>query len=173
VLIEGRNRVQDMRRRDQVATNIALALAAYGEELSQHYTANIQLTITGEEHAIDPAISEEAYLIGREAILNAFNHAHAKHIEVLIIYSPKYLRVCVSDNGRGIDPEIIRAGHKPGHWGLPGMRERARSIGGHLKIWSALDAGTQIDLTIPARFAYSARPASRSRGFGQRPDSHA
>ena len=46
-------------------------------------------------------------------------------------------------------------GKKPGHWGLPGMRERIEALGGHLYMWSESNAGTEIELRIPADIAYS------------------
>ena len=42
-----------------------------------------------------------------------------------------------------------------GHYGLPGMRERAKLIGGKLTIWSEVDAGTEVELRIPAGIAYT------------------
>ena len=41
-----------------------------------------------------------------------------------------------------------------GHFGLPGMRERAEIVGGHLEVWSKLDSGTQVELSIPGSIAY-------------------
>jgi signal transduction histidine kinase len=54
---------------------------------------------------------------------------------------------------------------KAGHWGLPGMRERAEKIGGQIKIWSGPNSGTEIEVTIPAQIAY--RNYAR-RNFGDR-----
>jgi len=63
--------------------------------------------------------------------------------------------VRVRDDGKGIDPQQLAQG-RTGHFGLEGMRERAAVIGGKLTVWSALDAGTEIDLTVPAANAYVA-----------------
>ncbi|HEY4670823.1 MAG TPA: ATP-binding protein, partial [Gemmatimonadaceae bacterium] len=57
-------------------------------------------------------------------------------------------------DGQGIDPTVIE-GSGRGHWGLPGMRERAELIGGHLEVWSQLGSGTEVRLTIPASRAYA------------------
>jgi nitrate/nitrite-specific signal transduction histidine kinase len=65
----------------------------------------------------------------------------------------------VRDDGVGIDDETLHGG-RSGHWGLSGMRERARKLGAQLAIWSHSGAGTEIDLTIPTRIAY-VRPPSR------------
>ena len=59
----------------------------------------------------------------------------------------------VRDDGKGIDPKLLKDGH-PGHYGLRGIRERAKLMCGELKIWSALEAGTELELRIPASSAY-------------------
>ena len=67
----------------------------------------------------------------------------------------------VRDDGSGIDPEVANQGIRAGHWGLPGMRERAKSFGGKLEVWSEHRAGTEIALRVPATIAYGksdARP---------------
>jgi signal transduction histidine kinase len=68
-------------------------------------------------------------------------------------YTQDRFRIVVRDNGRGIDPEVLRCG-RDGHWGLSGMRERSEKIGARLKVLSAIGAGTEIDLTVPAGAAF-------------------
>ena len=69
------------------------------------------------------------------------------------------------DDGGGIPPEVLQAG-RSGHYGLSGMRERARQIGASLNIWSGIGTGTEIDLTVPGSIAYSkSRPRSRLQLF--------
>ena len=50
--------------------------------------------------------------------------------------------------------QVLQAGARHGHWGLPGIRERAKRIGAQLKLWSETGAGTEVELTVPARIAY-------------------
>jgi signal transduction histidine kinase len=99
------------------------------------------------------------YRIGREAVVNAFRHAHAKNIEVEIEYGPKRFRFVVRDDGRGINPDILNAGRE-GHWGLPGMRERAERIGGRLSVWSRTSSGTEVELSVPGPVAFESQAAS-------------
>jgi signal transduction histidine kinase len=63
--------------------------------------------------------------------------------------------VHVRDDGKGIDAEILKAGGRTGHWGLPGMRERANQFGGKLEFWSEAGAGTEAVLTVPAAAAFA------------------
>ena len=76
-------------------------------------------------------------------------------VEVEITYDNRQFRLQVRDDGKGID-RAVAADERRGHFGLPGMRERAELVGGRLDVWSEVDAGTEIDLTIPAAKAYAA-----------------
>jgi signal transduction histidine kinase len=64
------------------------------------------------------------------------------------------LRVRIRDNGRGIDPKVLKEGGIAGHWGLRGVRERAERTGAQLEFWSEAGAGTEVQLTVPASVAY-------------------
>jgi signal transduction histidine kinase len=109
--------------------------------------------VDGEQRPLRPLLRDEVYRIGREALINAFRHAHAKRIEMEINYSSRRLRMLVRDDGLGINPEVVRSGLE-GHWGLSGMRERADRIGASLNVWSSPTAGTEIELTVPSRIAF-------------------
>jgi signal transduction histidine kinase len=92
---------------------------------------------------------------------NAFRHAQARNIEVDIRYEEQQFRLRVRDDGKGIDPEVLSATGREGHFGLHGMKERAEIANGKLEIWSRDGAGTEIELTIPADSAYTAvRPSA-------------
>jgi glucose-6-phosphate-specific signal transduction histidine kinase len=88
-------------------------------------------------------------------------------------YQTAALHVCVSDDGRGIDEGVLQAGCRSGHWGLPGMRERASKMRGELRVGRSKNGGTQIDLQVPAGIVYRAddpkgpRPWNPFRKKGQ------
>lgn len=157
VLLEGRERVRDLREVEITGGGLSDSLARCGKELAQDYATRFSLAIVGTPQPLDPTVCSEACRIGREALTNAFQHAHAEHIEVEITYDPARLRLIVRDDGVGMDNEILQGG-RSGHWGLSGMRERAQKIGAQFNIWSHSRAGTEIDLIVPARVAY---PRSR------------
>jgi signal transduction histidine kinase len=104
--------------------------------------------VTGRSKALKPAIQEQLYLIGREALVNALRHSNATSIEAEVEYLPRQLRVVLRDNGCGIDPQLVQPG-RDGHSGLLGMRERAASIGAKLRIWSKLGCGTEVEICVP------------------------
>jgi len=123
----------------------------------------------GASQELHPILRDEVYRITAEAMRNAFRHARARRIEVEIAYDTRQLRVRVRDDGAGMDASLRREG-RGGHFGLPGMRERARSIGGQLEVWSEQGAGTEVELTVPASVAYGSPAGQRSRMFKGRAD---
>jgi len=110
-------------------------------------------------------VLEDGVMIVREALSNAFRHSSASEIEVEITYGKAAFRLRVRDDGQGISPTVLEAGGKPGHFGLMGLHERAKKLGGHLEIWSKPDAGTEIELRVPARLAYRRSQAGRVRAL--------
>ena len=105
---------------------------------------------------------DEVHRIAAEALGNAFRHAQARNIEVEIRYEEQEFRLRIRDDGKGIDPEVLSAGGREGHFGLRNMKERAEIAGGKLEVWSRDGAGTEIELTIPAASAYkTVRPSTQ------------
>jgi signal transduction histidine kinase len=122
------------------------------------------VTVEGQQRAVAPVIRDEIYSIAREVLRNAFRHAQARRIEAELLYEKDQLRLRMRDDGKGMDPQVLDQGKRPGHWGLPGVRERAQQIGAKLDLWSEAGAGTEVQLSVPASVAYGKAP-SRSR-FG-------
>ena len=162
MMSEGRDRVQDLRIADKLSQDLAESLASVGEDLAREYELTFRAVVDGVRRDLDATVREEAYAIGREALLNACMHAQAHIVEAQIIYSDADFRLRVRDDGRGIEASALQGAGRPGHWGLRGMRERARRIGGELEIWSRPSAGAEIELKIPAVLAY----VRRARRFG-------
>jgi signal transduction histidine kinase len=98
-------------------------------------------------------VGNDVLQIGRQAIANAFQHARASRIQVLLSYGKRDLRLSIQDNGKGIDQDSLARG-RPGHHGIRGMRERAERIGGTLAIRTAPGQGTEVDLSTPAELVY-------------------
>jgi len=107
----------------------------------------------GQRRPLRPFTRDDIYRIGREALINAFRHARAKNIEIEVTYLPGELRVLVRDDGCGIEPHILTSG-RDGHWGLPGMKERAEQIGARLHVYSSAAGGTEVELSVPGHVAF-------------------
>jgi len=165
-IAEGRDSIHDLRSSTVVTNDLAEAVRALGDELASQDSA-FGLVVEGQTRNLHPILRDEIYRIAREAVRNAFRHAQAHRIEAEITYGEKLLRVRIRDDGRGIDPGIAEEG-RGGHYGLPGMRERAQRIGGQLHVWSGTGAGTEIDLSIPGSIAYGTSQARTGWRFFRR-----
>jgi len=158
--------VQGLRASTIEGNDLALAIKTLGEALSGagnlSRRPDFNVRLEGTPRSLHPIVRDEVYRVTGEAMRNAFHHAEAQRIEVEIRYDERQLRVRVRDDGKGIDPKLLSADGPEGHFGLHGMRERSKLIGGNLTLWSELDAGTEVDLNIPAARAYTA--ANKGRG---------
>jgi signal transduction histidine kinase len=151
-IVEGREAIQNMRSSTTVKNDLARALLLAGEELAVHGSAKFEVRVQGSSRDVHPILRDEVYRIAVEAIRNTFQHSEAQAIEAEIVYGES-LRVSIRDDGKGIDPAIMNEG-RPTHYGLSGMRERAKRIGGTLEVRSGRAAGTEIQLTIPGTVAF-------------------
>jgi signal transduction histidine kinase/streptogramin lyase len=153
VLLEGRQSVRDLREEGARGDEFSEVLTTYGSELAEGSSVAFSLNVMGSPQALSAIVFSEARRIAREALLNAFQHSQASKIEAELTYDNVGVCLRIRDNGVGVLEQILGSG-KPGHWGLSGMRERADKIGAKLNIWSRPGAGTEIELTIPAKVAY-------------------
>jgi signal transduction histidine kinase len=161
VIDEGRNAVRGLRSDPGDAHDLGQAFSRVAQEFVMQ-GVDFRVVMEGLPRALHPVIRDEVYRIGRESLVNAIRHSGASKIEVEVDYSASNLRVLVRDNGCGIDPQVLRAG-RDGHWGLPGMRERAENVGAKLRLWSRVTAGTEVELTVPGRIAFQSHVPARPR----------
>jgi signal transduction histidine kinase len=152
-IAEGRRAVYDLRCSTAAPTDLAQAVRSQGDEFATENSAAFHLVVEGAARDLNPIICDELYLITREALRNAFSHARAHHIETDITYGERAFRLRIRDDGRGIPAQILEEG-RPGHYGLSGMRERAKQVGGKLDFWSRAGAGTELEISIPGSIAY-------------------
>jgi signal transduction histidine kinase len=161
-ITEGRDAVHELRSTAVVNNDLAQAIGALGADLAAQETSDkavvLGVEVEGTPRNLQPILRDEVYRIASEAMRNAFRHAEAQRIDVEIRYDDRQFRMRVRDDGRGIDPKVLTRDGRTGHYGLHGMRERAKLIGGHLDVWSKLNSGTEVELNIPAAIAY--RPSS-------------
>jgi signal transduction histidine kinase len=163
-ITEGRDTVQGLRTSALETNDLADSLRALAEDLAHEngHAASAHVDVQGTPQALHPLVRDEAFRIAGEALRNAFRHADAQQVAVEIRYDARQLRVTVRDDGKGIDPEVLRKGEKEGHFGLGGMRERAELVGGKLTVRSSLETGTEVDFCAPGSQAYSKPLPARS-----------
>jgi len=164
-ITEGRDTLNELRSTGSAAIDLDQAISNFARELlsgsASELVPDVQVQVEGTPIPMNPIVRDEVYRIATEGVRNAIRHANARQIEVEIRYAEHHLRLRIGDNGTGIDPAILDHDHKAGHWGLRGMRERAKLVGGTLEVWSQVDIGTEIDLSIPAASVYATPPSAR------------
>jgi len=175
-IAEGRDAIQGLRASTIVTNELADAVRALGDEMSHelasqdsthgstHDSARFHVVVEGPPRDLHPILRDEVYAIAREAVRNAFRHAQARNIEADIRYSGSLLQLRIRDDGKGIDPGIAAEG-RAGHYGVAGMRERAKRIGGKLDVWTGTGAGTEIELSVPGSIAYGTSPGRTVLGL--------
>lgn len=150
-MAQGRNRVRGLRGEFRYSRDLGDALLHVLDEAQGRPLPDLRLVVRGESRALVPCVAEEVYMIGREALLNAFMHASAHIVEIDLAFDTHVLRLRIRDDGIGM---AQGSPSRAGHWGLEGMHERADRIGATLQIQPSTDAGTEVDLTVPANTAY-------------------
>jgi len=164
---EGRDAVQGLRASTIEMNDLSRAIRMLGAELADQQDSNspeFRVQVEGTPRDLPPIVRDDVYRIAGEAIRNAFHHAQAQRIEVEMRYDQRHLRLRIRDDGKGIDPEVLESGVRAGHYGLPGLQERAKRVGGKLTVWSDPASGTEIELTIPASVAYASTSGRQAQG---------
>jgi len=129
----------------------------------------LRIVSEGEPREINPFVRDEIYQICREAVANAFLHAHAQVIQVKIQYEKAWVTIDVVDDGAGMDEKTNQFG-RLGHFGLHGMRAHARRIGAEFSVTSALGGGTHVRLRARIAQGWKERMQVRFAAWQQRPD---
>lgn len=150
LLVEGRDQIMDLRASGSPDA-LELTLEQFGKGLAEHRAHAFAIKVKGASRPLPPAVHDEIYAIAREALFNASRYADATRIELELEYGANAFAMRIRDNGRGLDESVAALGHRPGHWGLVGMRERAHGIAASLDIDSKAGAGTEITVTLPGR----------------------
>jgi signal transduction histidine kinase len=151
---------------DLQTDELEVEFARISQEMSVRARVSFRIIVEGQPRKLHPVVRDAAYRIVREALVNAFRHSDAKHVEVELAYSATGLRVAVRDNGKGIIPELLHS-RRDDHRGLSGMQARARRIGAKLRLSSRVGTGTEVDLSMPANVAFSTPRKPRRFGWWQ------
>ena len=171
-ITEGRDAVQGLRSSTVESNDLALAINTLAEELAGGQTNSsasvFNVGVEGMPKPLRPILRDEVYRVAGEALRNAFRHAQARRIEVEIRYDERWFRLRVRDDGKGIDSKLLNDNERPGHYGLRGMRERAKLLGGQLTVWSEVDSGTEVELSIPGANAYASADGRRRSWFAEK-----
>jgi signal transduction histidine kinase len=129
---------------------LAATLKRYGEEVSARYRVQVQVLVPQVEPFLPMSKRVAIFRVAEESVANAIEHSQASLIRIKIELFPGRLVLVVQDNGLGFDVEAVeRAAHAREGLGIASMHERAAVLGGSLRIESAPDRGTRVELSIP------------------------
>lgn len=150
IILEGRNRVTSLRSEQMTDEELAAALENAGRDLAVVEGVEFKVVRSGSSAKLLTHVADEIFVIAREALTNAYRHSGASHIRIELKYGRRYFSMTCSDDGRGFD----ESAEKQGHWGLRGMAERARKLGGRLRARSESGHGAEIIASVPSYRAY-------------------
>ena len=157
---EGRNTLQGLRSFHWGSQDLEQAFSRIQQELAITREVRFRVIIAGTARPLRPLIGDDIFLIGREALANAFHHSGASEVEVEIEYGASQLRVLVRDNGCGIAGDTMRSTDAEQR-GLSRIRERTGKMGAQLRVLSRAKAGTEMELRIPGHIVYLHRDSDR------------
>jgi signal transduction histidine kinase/ligand-binding sensor domain-containing protein len=156
VMAQGRRMIFKLRTLAE-SGDLPKAIKAFIDRAESSPELKFEVRVFGSPRQLVESACEEILKIVREGIWNAIRHARGDYIEVTIHYSRAVLEICVEDNGVGIDPAVYASGSRPGHWGLPGIRERAQKLEAHLEIDKSALGGARVCLRVPSKKVYESR----------------
>ena len=155
-LEEARRSVLDLRAASLEGQTLAQALQTLASEVERDGGGRVTCEITGGGRPLPARVEVGLYRIAHEALTNVARHAHATSAHLSLLMTPDEARLVVEDDGRGFDPANI----PQDRYGLRGMSERARLLGGALRICHVAGRGNAY------RDHHSAGGARMSAGAG-------
>ena len=141
------------------AQGLVPALKSQAAGFQKLFGIACRLRVAGQPTRLPPEVETTIYRIVQEALNNVAAHAQARQVQVEVLDERRQLRVIISDDGVGF--EFPTAAAAPvGHLGLMGMRERAESIGGQLRIRSRPGQGARVELDLPLPATTESQPGA-------------
>jgi two-component system NarL family sensor kinase len=144
-LDEARRSVLDLRAAPLEGRSLPEALKTLVDRWEAETGVGTRFKAINGGHPLPPRVEVALYRICQEALTNVARHAGASRVTVRLVATPDQVRLVVQDDGRGFDASHVRDDRH----GLVGMRERADTIGGSLKVEGTTNGGTRIEITVP------------------------
>lgn len=144
-LEEARRSVLDLRAAPLEGRTLKEALKLLAEDYAAKANLILDFSAVGSRPSLPLRVEAGLYRMAQEALTNVLRHAQAKHLTMGLTASVDRVELIINDDGRGFDP----AQKIEGRYGLIGLNERARLLGGKLKLSSSPGSGTQVKVIIP------------------------
>jgi signal transduction histidine kinase len=146
--IELRRSIWDLHSRELEEFNLCDALSTSARQMTDGTHIQLRVLTEGTARPLPEIVEENLLRMGREALTNLVRHSGASTATLTLLFRPQSVGLRVQDDGKGFTPNGA-AGPREGHFGLAGMNERTKRLGGQLSIHSAPGAGTCVQVEIP------------------------
>ncbi|HAX68665.1 MAG TPA: sensor histidine kinase [Anaerolineales bacterium] len=139
-----RRALRALRSSDLEDMGLRLAVQKVAESAASRFHLDLELGLQDPMPSLSPDVEQTIFRVTQEAIENITKHSQAKKFSVHLSHIG-HATLVIQDDGIGFD---MKSNISTGHFGLVGMRERAKLSGGQLKIESEKGKGTKVVLTI-------------------------
>ena len=145
--LEVRRSVWNLRALALEQATLPEALLQLGKALADTHGPAVEVRCEGRPILVPPGVASHLFRIAQEGVTNALKHAQAHKIEIILGFKPEGVELQVNDDGCGFDPGAASVN---GHFGLLGLKERARALGAEFTLDSKPSQGTRLRLAVPA-----------------------
>lgn len=144
-LEEVRRSVLDLRAKPLEGRTLALALTELAQLMNTQCQLTVECTVIGGNQPLPVMVEAGLYRVAQEALNNICTHAQAQHAWLHLVITPHQVRLTIQDDGHGFDASCI----DQKRYGLTGMNERVKLLGGTLTLTSVLGEGTLVEVEAP------------------------
>jgi signal transduction histidine kinase len=145
---EAHRTVWDLRAHGQDGRDFLDILGERVSSMVEGSGITITLKRDDDSSPLPDLIAGNLLLLAQEAVTNALKHSGASEISILLRFPPGHAELVFEDNGRGFDVSKAPGQHE-GHFGLQGMRERTKRLGGRIELTSTSGHGTTLRVVVP------------------------
>jgi len=160
IVVESRNRIVLLRNGDNIHTDLFATLKSLAQARSVTEVPVMTVVLRGSPQLLTSDAYHELADIAHEAIRNAVQHANARRISVTVEYTRKRLILVVADDGCGLSSILTQQRGAHAHYGILGMRERARYLNATFRLGPNGASGTEVRICVGAEFAFAERQGS-------------
>jgi signal transduction histidine kinase len=160
--VDLRRSIWNLRSRELEQFDLSTALLISGNQIADGANIRFEVETRGALQALPETLEENILRIGQEAITNTVKHSGATRLTLELEFRPEDVALTITDNGNGFTPDNC-LGPNEGHFGLLGMTERAKRLGGIISIASSPGGGTSVRVEIPMQETPITKRADKSQ----------
>ncbi|MEJ1973098.1 MAG: histidine kinase [Lacunisphaera sp.] len=142
-----RRSIWDLRSRELEQFALTQALSIASTQILTGSGISVEHATTGDPRRLPEIVEENLLRIAQEALTNVLKHSGATAVALQLVFGPDSVAMEIKDNGSGLIASRIAATDQP-HYGLLGMKERAKRMGGRLDVSGPAGEGTTVRVSI-------------------------